>query len=70
MTAEEEKTGLEPRWLPLEEAMTMFCRYADYAAEPMKLGAYRREFTALSAWNAQRRNEDALEREKRDPPRV
>ncbi len=56
LTDGEQEAGLEPRWLPLEAAVELFSRYADYADEPMKLGAYRREFTALSAWSAQRRN--------------
>ena len=41
---------MEPRWLPVEEALAIFSRHADYAAtDEMRRGMYLREFTALSA---------------------
>lgn len=50
LTAEEAENGLEPRWLPVGEAVSIFSRFADYAGEPMKLGSYRRETAALSVY--------------------
>ena len=41
--------GLEPRWISLEEAIDIFAKHQDYAAEDeMKRGAYLREYEALS----------------------
>ena len=42
--------GLEPRWLPVGEALRIFSRHADYAAtDEERRGIYQREYTALSA---------------------
>ena len=42
--------GLEPRWLPVEEALQIFSRHDDYAAtDEERRGIYQREYTALSA---------------------
>ncbi len=39
-----------PRWLPVEEALQIFSRHADYAAtDEERRGIYQREYTALSA---------------------
>ena len=50
LTDLERAVGMEPRWLPVEEALAIFSRHADYAAaDEMRRGMYLREFTALSA---------------------
>ena len=49
LTDRERAVGMEPRWLPVEEALSVFSRHADYAAaDEMRRGMYLREFTALS----------------------
>ena len=49
LTERERAVGMEPRWLPIEEALAIFSRHADYAAtDEMRRGMYLREFTALS----------------------
>lgn len=41
--------GLQPRWLPLKEAIEIFSKHQDYAdINEMKRGAYLREYKALS----------------------
>ena len=48
LTERELKVGLEPRWIPLEEAIDIFSKHQDYATEDeMKRGAYLREYEAL-----------------------
>lgn len=48
MTEREIQMGLEPRWLPWEEALEIFSEHESYAAsDEMKRGAYLREYTAL-----------------------
>ena len=50
LTEAERQMGLEPRWLPVEEALQIFSRHADYgAADEERRGIYQREYTALSA---------------------
>ena len=50
LTEAEKRMGLEPRWLPVEEALQIFSRHADYAAtDEERRGIYQREYTALSA---------------------
>lgn len=49
LTEREQEAGLEPKWVPFQEAMEIFSRHQDYAAEDeMKRGAYLREYEALS----------------------
>ena len=49
LTDEENKNGLVPKWVELNEAIDIFSKYADYEqANPMKCGLYRREHAALS----------------------
>ena len=51
LTEAEKARGLEPRWLPLEEAVAIFSRHQDYAAvSEEQRGTYQREFTALGAY--------------------
>ena len=48
LTDAEKRRGLEPQWLPLEEAVELFSRHESYAAvSEEKRGAYQREYTAL-----------------------
>lgn len=48
LTDAEVRRGLEPRWIPLQEAVEMFSRHQEYAAvSEEKRGAYLREYTAL-----------------------
>ena len=50
LTEAERRMGLEPRWLPVGEALQIFSRHADYAAaDEERRGIYEREYTALSA---------------------
>lgn len=48
LTEQERERGLIPRWIPLEKALSIFRKHADYAAtNEEKRGAYLREYTAL-----------------------
>ena len=50
LTEAERRMGLEPRWLPGEEALHIFSRHADYTdTDEERRGIYQREHTALSA---------------------
>ena len=43
--------GLEPQWLPLQEAVDLFSRHQSYAAVcEEKRGSYLREYTALQEY--------------------
>ena len=49
LTEAERRMGLEPRWLPVEEALRIFSRHADYGdTDEERRGIYQREYTALS----------------------
>lgn len=53
LTEAERKRGLMPEWLPLEEALAIFARHQEYAAESEeKRGAYLREYTALMEYQS------------------
>ena len=47
LTEREAEVGLEPRWVPLEEAVEIFSKHNEYADNEMKRGAYQREHEAL-----------------------
>ena len=50
LTGREREVGMEPRWVPIDRALEIFSRHADYAAtDEMRRGLYRREYTALKA---------------------
>ena len=50
LTEAERQMGLEPRWVPVEEALQIFSRHADYTdTDEERRGIYQREYTALSA---------------------
>ncbi len=50
LTEAEQRMGLEPRWLPVAEALQIFSRHADYTdTDEERRGIYLREYTALSA---------------------
>lgn len=51
LTEAEAARGLRPEWLPLDEAVAIFSRHADYSAEnEEKRGIYLREYLALTAY--------------------
>lgn len=51
LTEAEAWRGLEPDWMPLQEAVTLFSRHASYAAtNEEKRGSYLREYTALQEY--------------------
>ena len=50
LTDREAEVGLEPRWIPLHEAVTIFSKHQDYAYDEMKRGSYLREYKALLAY--------------------
>lgn len=50
LTEREAEVGLEPRWIPLQEDVSIFSRHQDYAHEEMKRGAYLREYEALQVY--------------------
>ena len=51
LTEREAEAGLEERWIPLQDAVDIFSKHQDYAAEDeMKRGAYLREYSALLAY--------------------
>jgi len=49
LTEQEKKVGLQPRWLPVEEAVGIFAGHAAYTdTDAMRQGMYLREYTALA----------------------
>ncbi len=55
LTGEEQKRGLEPQWISLQEAVGMFSRHQDYAAvSEEQRGSYLREYTALREYMKER----------------
>ena len=51
LTDAETRRGLQPEWLPLDEALDIFSHHADYAAQnEEKRGIYLREYLALKAY--------------------
>ena len=50
LTRREKEVGMEPRWIPLEEAISVFSKSQDYADKEEKRGMYLREYKALSAY--------------------
>ena len=47
-TEREPEVGMEPRWVPLDEAIEIFSKHELYAEDEMKRGLYLREYTALN----------------------
>lgn len=57
LTAQEKKLGMEPRWIPLEEAVSIFSKHQTYAAtHEEKRGSYLREYNALCAYLCEKSN--------------
>jgi len=52
LTEREAEVGLEPRWIPWQEAVNIFSKHQDYANDEMKRGSYLREYKALNAFMA------------------
>lgn len=50
LTEREKEVGLEPRWIPLNIAISIFSKHQDYAHEEEKRGMYLREYKALIAY--------------------
>ncbi len=50
LTEREADVGLEPRWIPLKDALAIFSRHQEYAYDEMKRGAYLREYKALLSY--------------------
>ena len=50
LTQREAEAGLEPRWIPLEDALAIFSKHQEYADNEMKRGAYLREYNALLSY--------------------
>ena len=51
LTDAEKRRGLEPQWLPLEEAVRIFSEHQSYAdVSEEKRGSYLREYTALQEY--------------------
>ncbi len=51
LTDAEKRRGLEPRWIPLEEAVEIFSKHQSYAdVSEEKRGSYLREYTALQEY--------------------
>lgn len=54
LTDYEAVAGLQAKWLPLSQALSIFADHAKYAGtDEMRRGAYLREYTALQALPAQ-----------------
>ena len=49
-TERQAEVGPEPRWIPLQEAVTIFFKHQDYAHDEMKRGAYLQEYKAMLAY--------------------
>lgn len=56
LTENEIKTGLEPRWVGLDEALNIFGTYESYKdTNEMRYGAYYREYIALSEYEKEKK---------------
>ena len=48
LTEREQEVGMEPRWLPIDEILSIFSKHQMYAeTDEMRRGMYLREYTAL-----------------------
>ena len=54
LTQREAEVGLEPRWIPLQEAIDIFSKHQDHAHNEMKRGAYLREYEALKVYTGKK----------------
>lgn len=50
LTRREKEVGMEPRWIPLEEAVSIFSKHQDYTGQEEKRGMYLREYLALTEY--------------------
>ena len=51
LSPREIKVGMEPRWVPLQDAIEIFSKHQDYAAsDEEKRGIYLREYNALQSF--------------------
>lgn len=52
LTSAEKKRGVQPEWIPLQDAMDLFSKHESYAEESEeKRGSYQREYTALKEYS-------------------
>lgn len=59
LTAAEQRRGLTPTWLPLQDAAELFSRHQEYAAtDEEKRGIYLREYTVLAELVRERKKEE------------
>ena len=72
LTDAEKKRGLEPQWIPLQEAVELFSCHESYAeTSEEKRGAYQREYAALLEYMKAREEEEHHERtEGKQGPRL
>ena len=71
LTDAEKRRGLEPKWLPLTEAVDIFSRHQAYAAvSEEKRGSYLREFTALGEYLKQTARYTIRTAEPKDEARI
>ncbi len=51
LTDAEKKRGVQPEWMPLQDAIDMFSKHESYAEESeKKRGSYQREYTILQEY--------------------
>ena len=49
LTRRENEVGMEPRWVEIKKAISIFSKHQDYASEDeMRRGLYQREYIALN----------------------
>ncbi len=57
LTEREREVGMEPRWIPLAEAIEIFSHHADWTdIDEMRRGMYLREYKALCEYATQSKN--------------
>ena len=57
LTERERRVGMEPRWIPLTEAIDIFSHHADWTdIDEMRRGMYLREYKALCEYARQYKN--------------
>lgn len=50
LTERELEMGLEPRWIPVADAVEIFSHYQDHTHNEMKRGTYLREYEAMKLY--------------------
>ncbi len=66
LTKREQEVGMEPRWIPLRDALLIFGSYRQYEGEnEMRRGLYLREFLALKRIFPEQEDHESSGNEKR-----